>query len=256
VVPGLAFAGAGYVAGHAARAGVDDWEFGNNDVQIGAGGTTSPIERDLIAGDLDLDIAGTPDATPQAVDLRVGIGEIEITADEEVTVEIRPHLHDGDVYVDGTRRAVGDGAAFTIGPAGDPDVVVDATVSEGDLFVRRVEFVRERAPIIESAPPWLPGDAGVVEIGEGLTMASDGTVLLPDGVGAIGPDGELWVQGQAFPRRDGVTVVPTEYGEEFLVLPNQMIITPAGTLIDVPALREELVGSTTPTTPTTPTTEG
>ena len=73
-------------------------------------------------------------------------------------------------------------------------------------------------------------------------MASDGTVLIPDGVGAIGPDGgQLWVLGDQVRREDGVVAIMTPYGEEYLVLPNQMIITPTGTLVDVPAIRQELL---------------
>ena len=105
---------------------------------------------------------------------------------------------------------------------------------------------------IQPAPPWMPIDpaqAGVVDIGEGLTMASDGTVLIPDGVGAIGPDGQLWVLGDQVRREDGVVAIMTPYGEEYLVLPNQMIITPTGTLVDVPAIRQELLDATATTLP-------
>ncbi len=138
-----------------------------------------------------------------------------------------------------------------------PSVIVDATISDGDLFVRRVDVVRERPrpPFIAPPPPWLesgPVPSGVIELGDGVTMASDGTVLLPDGAGAIGPRGQLWIRGESVRRGDGVTAVATEFGEEYLVLPNEMIVTPSGTLIDVPARRRELLDPTTKP----PTTEG
>ncbi len=77
-------------------------------------------------------------------------------------------------------------------------------------------------------------------------MAADGTVVLPDGVGAIGPNGELWSPYQAVPRSDGVRVISTEFGD-YLLLPNDMVITPSGILVDVPGQRRELLG-TVPTT--------
>ena len=86
------------------------------------------------------------------------------------------------------------------------------------------------------------------DLGEGLQMAVDGTVVLPDGVGAIGPNGELWSPYEAVPRNDGVRVITSEFGD-YLLLPNDMIITPSGTLVDVPGQRRELLG-TVPTTVT------
>jgi hypothetical protein len=44
-------------------------------------------------------------------------------------------------------------------------------------------------------------------------------------------------QGQ---RGDGVIAIVTADGTEYLLLPNLMIVSPAGTLIDVPAARAEL----------------
>jgi hypothetical protein len=74
-------------------------------------------------------------------------------------------------------------------------------------------------------------------------------VLLPDGFGAIGPNGEVWSPFADAPRADGVRVIITEFGD-YLLLPNQMIITPDGVLIDVPARRAELLGEQ-PGVPTT-----
>jgi len=44
----------------------------------------------------------------------------------------------------------------------------------------------------------------------------------------------------------------TPFGEQYLVLPNQMIITPTGMLVDVPAIRAELLAATATTITTLP----
>lgn len=251
VLPSLAFAATGFVAGHAARAGVEDWEWGESFYSIGPGWVPPTID-DHIGGHIHLEISGVPDSAPHTARIRMGIGDVEVYAAREVTVEIRPRLSDGSVELNGVVRP--DDAAFTIGPDGPPDVIVDATISTGNVFVRQFDAYVDPAfvePVVPT-PPWLPldpGQAGAFEIGERLTMASDGTVIFPDGAGAIGPEGQIWVLGDQTVREDGVVVIFTPYGEQYLVLPNQMIIAPSGLLVDVPALRLGLVPSlTTPTT--------
>ncbi len=255
IVPGLLFAGAGFVAGHAARAGVDTLSMGGEDVWIERG-TTDTVRSTRLGGTARLAVIAAPAAGPGRADLRVGIGEIEIDVDDEVTVEIRAVTHDGEVFVGNEVRPDG---VVTLGPEGEPDVVVDAEISLGDVEIDRYDFSRdpdvELLPDLElpEPPPWLGDDPVLldeaVEIGEGLRMASDGTVLLPDGFGAIGPNGEVWSPYADAPRADGVRVIITDFGD-YLLLPNQMIITPNGVLIDVPARRAELLGERTPV-PTT-----
>jgi phage shock protein PspC (stress-responsive transcriptional regulator) len=243
IVPGLLFAGAGFVAGHAARAGVDSLSLGGEDVLIQPA-TTGGVSSTRLAGEPRLAIIGAPRNTQRA-DLRVGIGGIEIDVDDEVTVEIHPTVHDGDVRVDGTVR---DEEAFTVGPEGAPDVIVDAEVSLGDIDVERRDFdvVLDRGvPVTPELPELseLPVEPAF-DLGEGLQMAPDGTVVLPDGAGVIGPNGELWSPYEAVPRSDGVRVLTTEYGD-YLLLPNDTIITPTGILVDVPGQRRELLGPPT-----------
>lgn len=242
IVPGLLFAGAGFVAGHAARAGVDSLSLGDEDVWVDRGTTGWNSTRAV--GTARLAILGATDGDVARADLRVGIGAIEVDVDDEVTVEFRTTVHDGDVVVNGDAR---DDGTFTLGPEGAPDVIVDAEISLGDVDIERYDFTIDRdadvlreLPVLPEVPelPEITSDPAF-DLGEGLRLAADGTVLLPDGLGAIGPDGELWSPYEAELRRDGVRVLVTELGD-FLLLPNEMIITPNGTLIDVPAQRREL----------------
>ena len=141
-------------------------------------------------------------AATQRADLRVGIGEIEIDVDDDVTVEIRHDVHDGDVIVDGAVRADG---TFTVGPEGEPDVIVDAEISLGDIDIERYDFDVELGDIrvrCRRSPSNQPSISA-----KGCRWRPTARCVLPDGVGAIGPNGELWSPYQAVPRSDGVRVI-------------------------------------------------
>jgi phage shock protein PspC (stress-responsive transcriptional regulator) len=252
IFPGLLFAGAGFVAGHAARAGVDSLSMGDEDVWIQPG-TMDTVRSTRLAGIARLAVIGPPGAGTGRADLRVGIGEIEIDVDDDVAVEIRAVAHDGDVIVNNQERPDG---VVRLGPEGTPDVIVDAEISLGDVEIERFDFNRDVDLALEPpapVPPWLGDDAVLldeaIDLGDGVRMASDGTVLLPDGFGAIGPNGEVWSPYADAPRADGVRVIITDFGD-YLLLPNQMIITPGGVLIDVPARRAELLERRSPVSTT------
>lgn len=273
VVPALGFAGSGWVAGHAARAGVDELRWGDAWIDVSSGQPPSTVlsERRIV-GTVFVNAYQVPadaPADPVHVDVVVGIGKISIMADDDLTVEVRPHADDGVVRLNvedgGASTSSGDREPFTIGPEGSPDVVVEAAISRGDIDVHQYDIYDiddmsgAASPASEGMPGTVPAQAapdvtvpswlgdGVtsgVDIGEGLRMAPDGTVILPDNQAALGVDGELWtLDGLASPRRDGVTLVDTSAGP-FMVLPNQMLIAPSGMFVDVPGLRErQRVGS-------------
>jgi hypothetical protein len=228
-VPGLLFAGVGFVAGHAARAGVDSPSLGDEDVWIDLA-TDGPVNSTRTAGTARLNVVDAPRGDPARSDLRVGIGQIDIDVDDDVTVEIRATVHDGDVRVDGQVRPE---ATITVGPEGDPEVIVDAEVSLGDIEINRTEFDAEPEVFI----PELPEDA-LLDLGDGLFLAQDGSVIFPDGMTTMSPEGEVFGPSGPLPQRaDGVIVVSGPEGD-YLVLPDGRILTPTGTLVDVPAQRE------------------
>jgi phage shock protein PspC (stress-responsive transcriptional regulator) len=231
VVPGLLFAAVGFVAGHAARAGVDSPSLGDEDIWIDLG-TQGPVNSTRTAGTARLNVADAPRGDPTRSDLRVGIGQIDIDVDDDVTVEIHPTVHDGDVRIDGQVQPEG---TITVGPEGDPEVIVDAEISLGDIEINHTEF----DPGPEVFIPELPEDA-LFDLGDGLFLAQDGSVVFPDGMTTVSPDGEVFGPSGRLPRRpDGVTVVSGPEGD-YLVLPDGQILTPSGTLVDVPAEREDV----------------
>ncbi len=144
VLPGLLFAGSGFVAGHAARAELDDFEVGSRDFRTDSRTDALPAREDLVAGEITVTIDDAPPPATRS-DLRVGLGLIEIIVDEDVALEVRAHVHDGDIVVDGDERPNdGDPLTLRFGPNEPPDVIINATVSFGELRIDRHEVVGRR----------------------------------------------------------------------------------------------------------------
>jgi phage shock protein PspC (stress-responsive transcriptional regulator) len=138
VVPALLFAGSGFVAGHAARAGIDELDAGSREFRVdGFVPRGLPVREDLVAGEIEVTLVTAPAATIRS-DLRVGLGLIELVVDDDLTVEVRAHVYDGDIVVNGVERP-NDGEALDIrvGSGATPDFVIDATVSTGKLEISR-----------------------------------------------------------------------------------------------------------------------
>jgi phage shock protein PspC (stress-responsive transcriptional regulator) len=143
VVPGLLFAASGFVAGHAARAGIDELEAGTRYHSLASIRPFGLPEReDLIAGRIEVTVYSAPPETARS-DLRVGLGEIEIIADDDVTIDVRAHVHDGEIVVNGvTQRNDGDLQVIRIGTGQTADAVISATVSVGRLEITERNLVR------------------------------------------------------------------------------------------------------------------
>lgn len=262
--PAAMFAGSGWVAGHAARAGVDvfdvDLEAAYVDGSTPAG---SRLEAHSSVSDVSVNVYEAPRASgePVVVDARVGVGEITILVDDEVTVEVRPEVHEGVAVVhDGSGAPQRHGGTFMVGPEGAPDVIVRAEVSRGDVEVRRRDvFSDEQVAVPIPEPPTvlapLEGiDVSTVrELGDGIRMTSDGTVILPDSAAVLSLDGDVWLRDGGTASPDEVTYVLTDTMGEFLVLPNHTVVSPTGIVVDVPAIRAEL-GNLTEELSTTTTT--
>ena len=142
VLPGLVFAASGYVSGHAARAGVQSWRWGDAYYWIGADGQAIPQPGDpgRVIGSAFLTIDDVPPAR-RDVSLRAGVGDVAITLDEDVTLEIRALLFDGRITVDDVEQPMSDNrATLMLGPEGVSDLLVNVTISDGDLRVLRQEM--------------------------------------------------------------------------------------------------------------------
>ena len=102
VLPAALFAGAGFVAGEAARVGIHPGALaGDAYVYVGdqtTGGRT--VEEHVVVGTVDVTIDGAPSA-PLTVDARAAIGDVRVWADVDVTVEVRATVDHG--AIDGGR---------------------------------------------------------------------------------------------------------------------------------------------------------
>ena len=160
VLPGLLFAGSGFVAGHAARAGLDDFAVGSRDFWTDSPTDGLPAREDLVAGQITVTIDDAPPPNTRS-DLRVGVGVIEVVVDDDVALEVRAHVHDGHIVVNGDETPNdGDPVVLHFGPDRTPEVIIDATVSTGELRINRHEVatrsVRPAVPAITPVPAALP----------------------------------------------------------------------------------------------------
>ena len=231
VIPAAVFAGVGFVAGEAARVGVEaDALFGDEGVHIGSdtpGG--SRRSEHVVIGTVDVSIDGAPSA-PVTVDARAAIGAVRILAVENVSLEVRAAVDNGDVEVGDVERPDG---TFTIGPDGPPDVVVLARVGRGEITVDSRERV---VPPIPPDPPDAPDPpvlGGERIVAEGVVLSRGGLVVLADGEAVIDLDGNVLTGSTE--RRGGIVVIPTSLGE-FQLLPDDLLLTPFGDVLELPAL--------------------
>ena len=170
VLPGLLFAGSGFVAGHAARAGLDDFAVGSREFWTDSPTDGLPAREDLVAGEITVTIDDAPPPNTRS-DLRVGVGVIEVVVDDDVALEVRAHVHDGHIVVDGDERPNdGDPVVLHFGPDRPPEVIINATVSTGELRINRHEVTKRRVrpPVPEIAP--VPAVTPVPEV---LPVAPD-----------------------------------------------------------------------------------
>ena len=266
IVPGLLFAGTGYASGISARLGIDASDtFGERWVSIGQQQPGGLRTAHSGLGSVDVYIDSVPDEQV-VVDARVGIGDIDIRVNDQVSVEVRSRVDDGTIELNGARR--GEDAPLRLGPEGEPDVIVEAWVGRGDVNIGIYDLdERARAvPFPELVPdPAFPQLAvPLTQVSDGVAATADGWFILAEGSAVIGPDNAL-VVGEQFPREDGVLMISTPYGE-FQLLPRSLLITPFGEVLDLQAIRAELAAtappattvapSTTPDLPTTPTIGG
>lgn len=245
IVPAMLFAGAGYVAGTAARLGIDASDtFGSPSIWIGEASSTGARVAHAAIGDVDIQIEQEP-AEPISVDARVGFGSIRIWAADDIAIEIVPRVDDGEVVLNGNE--VTGTETIRIGPEGPVKVTIDAWVGRGDIRIgthqayrEPVEPVEPVEPIepIEPIEPGLRPDASLITVADQVAATPDGWFVIANGAAVI-DDQDRLVVGEPVAGDDGVTRLATEWGE-FLLLPRGLLITPYGEVLDLQTIREGL----------------
>jgi hypothetical protein len=237
IVPAVVFAGAGYGSGIGARLGIEASDmFGERRVWIfqqQAGGMRTAHSA---FGSVDIYVEGVPDEQV-VVDARVGIGDIAIRVNDDVSVEVRSRVDDGVVTLGGASTDGDD--PVRIGPEGTPDVVVEAWVGRGDVNIDQYALDGPpAAPVLELEPILPQLDVPLTPVSEAVVATADGWFVLAEGAAVIGPD-DVLVVGEQFTREDGVALISSPFGE-FQLLPRGLLITPFGQVLDLHAIRQEL----------------
>lgn len=236
IVPAAAFALVGYVAGESAGLGLTlaDVSSGNSYRYISEdnpGVSDAPMHS--VFSSSIIDIPAVP-SVPAAIEVRGAFGDLNVSAGNEVTIELIAVADNGGIYING--RSVGNGT-HVIGPNGDPDLVIDARTLHGEITVYTYDpatpVVREFDPAVTTLDP----TTGDQFIGEGLRMLSDGTVIVWDGQGIIGPDNQPLL-GNWYAADESRMEWSTEFGTWQLI--RSILITPYGQVLDLDELRASL----------------
>jgi hypothetical protein len=244
-VPAVLFAGAGFVAGESAAMGLGRAALvGDEYLHVGPDSPSDAhIREHVVAGAVTLDVVGPP-PRPVSVDAMVAFGTVRVRVADDVTVEVRTPP-DSEVRVGGVAHAAG---TFQVGPAGAPDVVVDAAVAHGRVEVERYSGAIRVLPAVPPVAPVPPGKQPT-DVTDGVAMTATGSFVLDNGEAVIGTDDQVEV-GNHY-QEDRVTVVETSMGQ-FKLLPGGLLVTPNGELLDLHALRDAATPTTPPTAPTAP----
>ncbi len=262
VLPAALFAGSGFVAGVAAKAGVDAGHLtGERSILLAAGSGAGPFVEEVAFGSVRVTVVEEPSATSRVV-AQVGIGDVGIDAPPDVTVEVRADLGHGEVRVNGVPRPDGDDVVV-VGPDGPPDVVVEAHIERGSINVLQTNTPlidradRPGVPVLDGpeldAPVGPVGGLGELEpIADGVAATTDGWLVLADGEVLIDPDDQ--VIGDTSFTEGAAEVIPTSIGD-FRLLPRRLLLTPSGEVIDLDQVRARLAEPTA-TSSTTATTGG
>lgn len=237
VVPALLFAGTGYMAGLMSRLGIEATEtFGEPSVYVSE---STPGGTQLLRagyGNPWISVDGTP-AEPLTIDARVGIGTLEMSVVDNVAVEIRHQSERGDLVVNGT--VVTDGAA-RLGPAGPPDVIVDARQGIGDVTVSSYNPDARFDEIVADDQPGAVIDDPLVLVHPDVGVLADGWIVLADGEALLAPDNSVAV-GDVTSQGPDLAVISTSIGA--YVVEGDILHTPDGVVFGLEDLRQQASAS-------------
>lgn len=246
VVPAVVLGGAGYVTGTTARMGIPLADAtGDRYISIGSYTSSSSITQRVGAGEIRISIDEAP-TQPVHVDARVGFGTIRIWAADDVTVAVLPRADHGDVRSDGL--SVGAGSGIITGDGDTADVVIDAWVGRGDISIGTYSALPsdETIPLLPTIDPvpeqLLPAAVGsLVAIRDGVSMTTDGWIVLGNGDAVISPQDEVTASelSSVYPGQGGSTTIDTQWGQ-FRLLPRSLLLTPDQQILDLQALREQV----------------
>ncbi len=258
VLPAVAFAATGLVAGEFARLGIPlgDGPLGDRYVYLSPDDSSAQQVRTGI-GDVYVQVDSRLAPSQEVViDARTAIGTVYVQVDTtEVEVEVRGRTDHGQTELDGSAAA--DVVTLNAGAGGDGRVVVDAWVGIGDVVV--YQAYSDDAPLaaVATLPPGIdvpdsPIEGDLVAIDPYVSATADGWIVLGNAEVVVDPDDRV-VAGDAVPLEEwtgapsaegagAAYVLLTSLGE-FRLLPRSLLLTPDGRVVDLMAIRASVAAA-------------
>ncbi len=209
-----------------------------------------PSSIDKAGGDTDLQLADITEPVDGVI--RVGYGEVHITAAEDVRLEVRAQVGLGSIDMpsgseDGYRRV----ATYAGGPSNAPLVRYDIAVGFGSIEISRYDPSRRPPDEPKVLVPVRPGVLGLdgqggVLFRSGAWQLPDGTIVLPDGT-EIRPSGVRIFNSPTQVLPSGEVVV----ADGTRIMPSGRVILPDGVVVEPVAPNLPEVPATAPPVPTT-----
>ena len=237
IVPAVVFAGAGFIGGTAASVG-GPWTRLSGDQWTWIQAELSPVDSrvGVVFGNVNLNIASLP-SPPGRFQAATAFGSVRIglPQDDKVAVEIHIGGTPDRVNVDGQRT---NKRVIRLGPLDAPPLLIDARVGRGSVEIQRNRQYPETVP--STLAPSLP--SGLVDVADGVQIASDGSVVLSRGDAIIAPDNALVAAGVSH-EDSGRTILETGVGS-FILLPRGFLVTPSGDVLELASLRRQFAPNT------------
>jgi phage shock protein PspC (stress-responsive transcriptional regulator) len=251
IVPALLLAVVGYSAGVLAGMGIGAGDaFGDRTISISGNTPGGEMAASVGAGQVWIGIDAVPDG-PVTVDARVGFGNIDISANTDVAVEVRTDIDHGDARLYGQTQA---DDVMRLGPNRDPDVIVLARVGVGQINLSGYQMTptppQGETPLLGNGPfdPLVEAHSIGTQVTDGIGVSTDGWIVIAYGEALIDPNNDI-VVGNVDPQSG---LVYTQMGPFFVA--DGIITTPGGETFGLDDLRQQYstpvpTGATVPESP-------
>ncbi len=229
IIPALVISGLGALGGQMAQLGIGTGDLtGDRWIGISEGSPRHYSER-VALGRIHISVDRVPQQ-PVTVDARVAMGDISLTVEDHVAVDL---VRDGRGAPERIGRA--DGAAdVTVVARNGYGRVNTSTYTSGDPFPEFSEFEESLGQLRQVA--------------EGVQVTNDGWFVLGDGEVVIDDHDEV-VHGEGIEEGEGVTLFYSYLGD-FRLLPRGLLMTPWNEVIDLQTIRAEVADGEKPSTTT------
>ena len=251
IVPALLAAAGGYSTGVLASMGIGVGDaLGDRTISIFGDTPGGELATSVGAGRVWIGIDDVPDG-PITVDARVGFGNIYISANTDVAVEVQTNIDHGDAQLNGQTQA---DDIMRSGPDRDPDVIVLARVGVGQVslsgYWTTPTPLQGDTSLLGNGPfePLVQAHSIGTQVTDGVGVSTDGWIVIAYGEALIDPNNNV-VVGNVDPQSG---LIDTGMGPFFAA--DGFITAPDGTAFNLDDLRQQYstptsTGATVPESP-------